>query len=85
MTDGDAFSPLPERYNILAQDFYRTSCTLLSEYPDALIQFKYYWSTDRWKFAHNLVFDMVRQHSLVRSSENEKIDDDFFWLWLQEM
>jgi len=63
-------------------EYHKEMTRLLSGIPEALQAFERAWQSGKFREAHLIVHDTVRQLDLKLSTEQEKIRESFYWLFV---
>ena len=66
----------------IKSDYFMSTQQLLQNHPDELKSFEKLWSDGQIREAYISADGVVKNLKLVRSKENQKIDEDFFWVFM---
>ncbi len=63
----------------IKEEYFKHTRALLRGHPDALHQFEQLWQTGQLREAYLSVDEAVSKFSIVRSPEQQKADESFYW------
>jgi hypothetical protein len=66
----------------IKMDYHKEATNLLSGFPETMKSFEFAWQTGKFREAYLLVHNTVQRLEIVLSPEQNKIWEDFYWLFV---
>jgi hypothetical protein len=64
---------------IIKSEYFKHTRNLLHDLPETLHKFEELWEAGKLREAYLCVDEIVRNQGIIRSPEQQKADEDFYW------